>query len=168
MTDPVLDQAADPAAPCTVWNNPWHFLAFGCGSGTLPKAPGTWGSLMALPFLPLLQLLPTWGYGVMLVVTSLFGFWLCGRVARDLGVHDHEGIVWDEMVGMWITLWMVPAGWYWLVLGFLIFRVLDILKPWPISWLDKNVHGGVGIMIDDVLAGVFAWLALQAIVIAVA
>jgi phosphatidylglycerophosphatase A len=85
-------------------------------------------------------------------------------VAEDLRVHDHEGIVWDEMVGMWITLWLVPEGWGWLLVGFLLFRLFDILKPWPISWIDRHVHGGVGIMLDDVLAGVFAWLAMQLLV----
>ena len=86
-------------------------------------------------------------------------------MARDLGVHDHGGIVWDEMVGIWITLWLAPAGWQWLLLGFGLFRLFDIVKPWPIRWIDRQVHGGLGIMLDDVLAGVFAWLALQAVVL---
>ncbi|PTS85982.1 phosphatidylglycerophosphatase A [Pseudomonas sp. HMWF032] len=163
MTDHPKQVSAEFVPP-SVWRNPWHFLAFGFGSGTLPKAPGTWGSLVALPFIPLLQMLPDWGYWLMLGATMLFGFWLCGKVADDLRVHDHEGIVWDEMVGMWITLWLVPHGWGWLLLGFLLFRVFDILKPWPIRWVDRHVHGGVGIMLDDVLAGVFAWMALQLIV----
>ena len=101
--------------------------------------------------------------GLVLGLGTLFGFWLCGRVAEDLGVQDHEGIVWDEMVGMWITLWLVPPGWQWLLLGFLMFRFFDILKPWPIRWIDRHVHGGVGIMLDDVLAGIFAWLAMHAL-----
>lgn len=104
------DQAPAQPVPPSVWRNPWHFLAFGFGSGTLPKAPGTWGSLVAIPFIPLWQMLPDWGYWLMLGVTMLFGFWLCGKVADDLRVHDHEGIVWDEMVGMWITLWLVVAA----------------------------------------------------------
>ena len=158
------DQAPAQPVPPSVWRNPWHFLAFGFGSGTLPKAPGTWGSLVAIPFIPLWQMLPDWGYWLMLGVTMLFGFWLCGKVADDLRVHDHEGIVWDEMVGMWITLWLVPEGWWWLLIGFVVFRIVDILKPWPISWVDRNVHGGVGIMLDDVLAGVFAWLVMQGLV----
>ena len=74
-------------SPPSVWRNPWHFLAFGFGSGTLPKAPGTWGSLVALPFIPLLQMLPDWGYWLVLGLSMLFGFWLCGRVAEDLGVQ---------------------------------------------------------------------------------
>ncbi|MCS3469722.1 phosphatidylglycerophosphatase A [Pseudomonas sp. JUb42] len=163
MTDQPNQVTAQAVTP-SVWSNPWHFLAFGLGSGTLPKAPGTWGSLVAVPFMPLWQMLPGWGYGLMLVLTTLFGFWLCGKVADDLGVHDHEGIVWDEMVGMWITLWDVPQGWYWLLAGFLMFRFFDILKPWPISWIDRHVHSGTGIMLDDVLAGVFAWLGVQALI----
>jgi hypothetical protein len=83
----------------------------------LAQGPGTWGSLVALPFIPLWQMLPDWGYWLMLGISMLFGFWLCGKVANDLRVHDHEGIVWDEMVGMWITLWLVPEGWQWLLQG---------------------------------------------------
>lgn len=147
----------------SVWRNPWHFIAFGFGTGTARKAPGTWGSLAALPFIPLLQMLPNWGYALVVGLSTVFGCWLCGKVADDLRVHDHEGIVWDEIVGMWITLWLIPAGWPWLVAGFLLFRLFDIVKPWPISWVDRNVHGGFGIMLDDVLAGVCAWLAVQAL-----
>jgi len=150
-----LQSGAEPI-PHSVWSNPWHNLAFGFGSGTLPKAPGTWGSLVALAFVPLWQLLPGWGYGALILASMLFGIWLCGKVAQDLGVHDHEGIVWDEFAGIWITFWLVPAGWYWLLLGFVVFRLLDILKPWPISWVDRHVHGGLGIMLDDILAGVAA------------
>ena len=127
MTDSV-QPVAEPI-PHSVWSNPWHNLAFGFGSGTLPKAPGTWGSLVALAFVPLWQMLPGWGYGALIVASMLFGIWLCGKVAQDLGVHDHEGIVWDEFAGIWITFWLVPAGWYWLLLGFVVFRLLDILKP---------------------------------------
>ena len=109
----MTDSAPVATKPQTlVWSNPWHNLAFGFGSGLMPKAPGTWGSLVALPFVPLWQLLPGWGYLLMLGLTMLFGVWLCGKVARELGVHDHEGIVWDEFVGIWITFWLVPEGWY--------------------------------------------------------
>jgi len=161
MSDPV--ESVSPSVPVSVWRDPWHFLAFGLGSGTLPKAPGTWGSLLALGFLPALQLLPAWSYLALLVAASLFGIWLCGRVARELGVHDHEGIVWDEFVGIWITFWLAPTGLGWVLLGFLLFRLLDILKPWPIGWLDRHLEGGLGIMLDDVLAGICAWALLQAI-----
>jgi phosphatidylglycerophosphatase A len=162
VTDSTTPQG--PRVPPSVWRNPWHFLAFGLGSGAMRKAPGTWGTLVGLAAVPLLQLLPHWGYGLVLVLGSLFGIWLCGKVARELGVHDHPGIVWDEFVGIWITLWLAPAGWGWMLLGFLLFRLFDILKPWPISWVDKRVHGGLGIMLDDILAGVAACLALHAVV----
>ena len=154
-------------APASVWRNPWHFVAFGFGSGAMRKAPGTWGTLVGLLGVPLLQLLPHWGYAAILLLGSLFGCWLCGKVSRDLGVHDHGGIVWDEIVGIWITCWLAPPGWPWLLVGFVLFRVLDIWKPWPIRWVDRHVHGGVGIMLDDLLAGVGAWLLLQGLVLLV-
>lgn len=143
--------------------NPVHLLAFGFGSGLSPKAPGTAGTIVALLlYLPLSQLsLPL--YIVVTAVATLLGIWLCGVTSRDLGVHDHGGIVWDEFAGFWITMIAAPAGWIWLVLGFILFRVLDILKPWPIKWVDSKIHGGIGIMLDDVLAGIMAALCLQAI-----
>ena len=89
------------------------------------------------------------------------GIYLCGRTSKDLGVDDHPGIVWDEFVGFWITMLAVPFHWGWILWGFVWFRIFDIAKPWPIRWLDKNVHGGLGIMIDDVLAGIMAALVMQ-------
>ncbi len=153
-----------PRVPPSVWRNPWHFLAFGLGSGTLPKAPGTWGSLLGLAAVPLLQWLPLWGYAGVLLAASLLGIWLCGQVADDLGVHDHEGIVWDEFVGIWLTLFLAPPGWLWLCVGFVLFRFFDILKPWPIGWADRHVEGGLGIMLDDLLAGLLAFACLQLLV----
>lgn len=153
-----------PRVPPSVWRNPWHFLAFGLGSGTLPKTPGTWGSLLGLAAVPLLQWLPLWGYAGVLLAASLLGIWLCGRVADDLGVHDHEGIVWDEFVGIWLTLFLAPPGWLWLCVGFVLFRFFDILKPWPIGWADRHVEGGLGIMLDDLLAGLLAFACLQLLV----
>ena len=146
-----------------VWSNFWHFLAFGFGTGLAKKAPGTWGTLAGLAVMPLLYLLPLSLALVLIAVASVFGFWLCGRVADDLGVHDHGGIVWDEMVGIWMTLIFLPNTWQWWVLGFVLFRILDILKPWPISVLDRNVGGGLGIMIDDMLAGLIAGAVLYAL-----
>ncbi len=146
-----------------VWSNFWHFLAFGFGTGLAKKAPGTWGTIAGLAVMPLLYLLPlTWAL-VFIAAASIFGFWLCGRVADDLGVHDHGGIVWDEMVGIWMTLILLPNSWQWWLLGFMLFRILDILKPWPISVLDKHVGGGLGIMIDDMLAGLIAGALLYAL-----
>ncbi len=139
---------------------PSGFLAFGFGSGLAPVAPGTFGTLAAIPpYLLLAQLTWPW-YAVVVVLAFLLGVYLCERASKNLGVHDHGGIVWDEFVGLWITLFMVPPEWYWILLGFVLFRIFDILKPFPIKWLDKQVKGGFGIMIDDVIAGLFAWVIL--------
>ncbi len=143
------------------WSNPVHLLAFGLGSGAVPKAPGTAGTLAAIPLYLLLQPLSPLFYLLLVMALFVLGIWLCGKTARDLGVHDPGGIVWDEWVGFLVTLWLAPSGWVWLVSGFLLFRVFDILKPWPIRWLDRQVEGGVGIMLDDLLAGVYAFALLQ-------
>jgi phosphatidylglycerophosphatase A len=146
------------------WNNHWvHFLAFGFGSGAAPKAPGTFGTLAAIPLYLLLAQLPLWAYVVVLVATFAIGIYLCDQASKDMGVHDHGGIVWDEFVGFWIAMTALPFHWGWILAGFVLFRFFDILKPWPISWLDKKVHGGMGIMIDDVVAGLFALVILQAV-----
>lgn len=145
--------------------SPLHWLAFGFGSGLSPWAPGTAGTVVALPLYLLFAGAPVLIYLAVVLIALFFGAWLCGRTAEELGVHDHGGIVWDEFVGMWITLFMAPVEWLWLVVGFLLFRLLDILKPWPIRWADKRVPGGWGIMLDDVLAGIMAALCIQAILV---
>ncbi|ANG61373.1 phosphatidylglycerophosphatase [Marinobacterium aestuarii] len=147
-----------------VWRNPVHFLAFGFGSGLAPRAPGTFGTLAAIPLYLLMTLLPLWGYLLVLVVAAGLGIYLCGRTARDMGVHDHPGIVWDEFVGFWITMLFVPVNWVWILVGFALFRLFDIWKPWPIRMVDQKVEGGFGIMLDDVLAGIYALLVLQLLV----
>lgn len=149
--------------PRQVFTNPDHFFAFGFGSGLAPKAPGTFGTLAAIPIFLIIQDLPWLVYLSWLIVTFALGVFWCDRSSKQLGVHDHGGIVWDEFVGFWATMFMAPAGWAWVLLGFVLFRVFDILKPWPISWLDKKVHGGFGIMVDDLLAGIYAGISLQVI-----
>ena len=142
--------------------NPLHFFALGFGSGLSPKAPGTFGTLAAVPLVWLLSFyLPLTTYALVTIVACLAGIWICGKTAEDMQVHDDSSIVWDEVAGLLITMWAVPLSWQTMLLGFLLFRFFDILKPWPISYLDKHVHGGFGIMIDDVLAGVFALICLQ-------
>ncbi len=148
-------------APASVWRNPIHFLAFGLGSGAAPKAPGTFGTLAAVPLWYLMAQTSLPVYLGLTLIAFVIGIWLCGRTSRDLGVHDHGGIVWDEFVGYWVTMIAVPVGWIWALLGFILFRLFDIWKPWPIRPVDRRVHGGLGIMLDDVLAGVFAGLVLQ-------
>ncbi|MBT1443390.1 phosphatidylglycerophosphatase A [Shewanella sp. JM162201] len=141
--------------------NPWHFLALGFGSGLAKKAPGTFGTLAAVPLYLLLSPLPLFWYLMVTAVAVVAGVYICDRAAKDMGVHDHGAIVWDEVAGLLITMIAAPAGIVWLVAGFVLFRIFDILKPWPIRVLDAKVHGGFGIMIDDVLAGVFALGCLQ-------
>ncbi|GAB5498610.1 MAG: phosphatidylglycerophosphatase A [Pseudohongiellaceae bacterium] len=145
------------------WRNPVHVLAFGFGSGLSARAPGTVGTVAALLcYLPLAQL-PWAVYLAVTLAATLLGIGICGRTAADLGVHDHGGIVWDEFAGFWITMLFAPPGWVWIGLGFVLFRVFDILKPWPIKWVDARIGGGIGIMLDDVLAGIMAALCLQAV-----
>ena len=152
---PDLDPAPD------LLRNPVQFLAFGFGSGLSPWAPGTAGTVVAVPLYLLISSWSLLQYTGFIVLTALLGVWICGVASRQLKVHDHPGIVWDEFVGFWITMWAVPADWVWIVAGFLVFRVFDIVKPWPVSVLDRKVGGGFGIMIDDVLAGVMACLTLH-------
>jgi phosphatidylglycerophosphatase A len=136
--------------------SPTLLLAFGFGSGLSPKAPGTMGTLAAIPLWWLLAQLPLTSYLIVVSIAAVVGIAICGRAADQMGVHDHGGIVWDEFVGFWIAMAALPITWQSVVLGFVLFRVFDILKPWPISWLDKKVSGGFGIMIDDVIAGLAA------------
>lgn len=144
--------------------NPSCFLALGFGSGLLPVAPGTAGTLAAIPLYLLLQDLSLGAYLALVLVSVFGGILVCGYTAARLGVHDHPAIVWDEVVGYLITMTAAPAGWLWVAAGFVLFRLFDILKPWPIGWFDRRVHGGTGIMLDDVIAGVFAGALLQMMV----
>ncbi|MCG7981663.1 MAG: phosphatidylglycerophosphatase A [Candidatus Thiodiazotropha lotti] len=140
--------------------NPVHLLAFGFGFGLAPKAPGTFGTLVGIPFYLLMQPLPLVYYLIITAVAFLLGIWICQQTSRDLGVHDHGGIVWDEIVGYLVTMTFAPSGWVWLMIGFILFRFFDIVKPWPIRWVDQRVEGGFGIMVDDLIAGVFAAICL--------
>ncbi len=134
--------------------HPVVFLACGFGSGASPWAPGTAGTLVAIPvYLGLSQLAMIW-YMIVVGLMFLLGIYLCHRAASILGQHDHAAIVWDEIVGYLITMSLMPPGWIWVIAGFIAFRLFDILKPWPISWLDRHIGGGLGVMLDDVLAGV--------------
>jgi phosphatidylglycerophosphatase A len=149
------EAVANPPA-ATVFRDPVHFLAFGFGLGLAPRAPGTVGTLAALPFLWLSAAWPLWAQSLLVVLVCVVGVWICGESARRLQAHDHPGIVWDEIAGWLITMLVVPLTWYWLLAGFLVFRFFDIVKPWPISVADRRLHGGLGIMADDWLAGIFA------------
>lgn len=144
-----------------VWQDPVYFVAFGFGSGLMPIAPGTWGTLAAMP---LYLILAGYSLGIYLFFTLaafILGVWVCDKVSQDLGLHDYSGIVWDEVVGYLLTMTMAPAGLFWMIAGFLLFRLFDIWKPQPIRLADEKIKGGLGIMFDDVLAAVPAWLIMQ-------
>lgn len=141
--------------------SPTMLLAFGFGSGLAPKAPGTFGTLMAIPFWWGLQTQSPLIYISIVAGAAILGCYLCGAASKKMGVHDHGGIVWDEMVGYWLTMFLAPDGWNWVLYGFVLFRLFDIIKPLPIAWVDRRVHGGTGIMLDDILAAGYAALILQ-------
>ncbi|TKF31929.1 phosphatidylglycerophosphatase A [Enterovibrio norvegicus] len=144
-------------------SNPIHLLATGFGSGLSPWVPGTMGTLAAVPFYLLMASLSPTLLIVAIVLGSAVGIYLCERTSSDMGVHDHGSIVWDEFIGFWITMLLVPVtDWQTVLAGFVIFRFFDMVKPWPISWLDKQVHGGVGIMLDDIVAGLMSMVVLWA------
>lgn len=145
------------------WKNPIHFLALGFGSGLAPVAPGTFGTVAAIPVYLLLAFTPNWFFLAAIIAFAIAGFYICGYTANSLKTHDHPAIVWDEVVGYLITVFAMPFNWQTVVVGFILFRIFDILKPWPIRWLDKFVHGGIGIMLDDIVAGLFAWVCLFAL-----
>jgi phosphatidylglycerophosphatase A len=150
--------------PRQLWRHPVHLVAFGFGTGLARHAPGTFGTLVGIPLVLLIQPLEPAAYLAALLGLFLIGIPICTRTANALQVHDHPAIVWDEVVGYGVTLYAAPTGWGWLVAGFVLFRFFDIIKPWPIRWIDRRVTGGFGIMLDDVLAGVGAWICLQALV----
>lgn len=139
----------------------YQFLALGFGSGLAAKAPGTFGTLAAVPLVALLLWLGNAYLLAFVLLGSVLGIYLCGQTAADVGEHDHGAIVWDEIIGFGITMLWLPLHWQTLLAGFVLFRLFDIVKPWPISWLDKKVHGGIGIMLDDILAGIAALLLMH-------
>ncbi|TAN08410.1 MAG: phosphatidylglycerophosphatase A [Rhodanobacteraceae bacterium] len=143
-------------------SHPAGWIATAFGAGLTPKAPGTAGSLVALlPWWFVLRGLPLGVYAAVLVAGFLLGVWVCGVSDRRLGLHDQGALVWDEVIGMWITLLAAPAQWWWLLVGFALFRLFDIWKPWPVSWADRRIRGGLGVMLDDVLAGMYALIVVQ-------
>ena len=141
--------------------DPVVFLAMGLGSGLSPKAPGTAGTLLTVPLVYFLQQQTLLVYALVTLFVLLTGSWVCGYAAKKLQVHDHSGIVYDEVAGFLITMFMMPQSWTLMFIGFILFRFFDAVKPWPISWIDKNIHGGFGIMFDDVVAGVISLLCLM-------
>lgn len=159
MTDKYTLNAEDRRR---LMEHPAGWLATGLGSGLVPKAQGTVGSAVAiLPWLAL-RMWPWPVYLLVLVLGFALGVWACTVCGRRLGVADHRALVWDEFIGQWLALWpAVLAPWWSVAAGFVLFRLFDVGKPWPIGWLDARVKGGFGVMLDDVVAGVFAAVVLQ-------
>lgn len=145
----------------TVLRHPSGWIASGFGVGFAPVAAGTVGTAVAvLPWL-LLRELPWPAYVAVLVAAFAFGVWASERLISALAVEDPGVIVWDEFVGYWIAMFAAPPGWWWVLAGFLLFRLFDVWKPWPVRWADSHVKGGFGAMLDDALAGLYALAAMQ-------
>lgn len=151
--------SADPR----ILRDPVHFLAFGFGAGLSPVAPGTMGTLIAVPVVLAVMQFGLVAHCLFVCLAIALGIYVCGESARRLRVHDHRGIVWDEICGYAVTMLAAPPHWYWLVTGFVLFRFFDIVKPSPIREADHSLSGGVGIMLDDVIAGIFSAAILYAI-----
>lgn len=145
-----------------LFRHPAHLLAFGFGAGLAPKAPGTAGTLVAVPLYLLLSLLGHW-YWLVVLMALVLGIWVCDVAGRALGVHDHGGIVWDEIAAFLLVLPFAPQDMAGLALAFALFRLFDIWKPFPIRWVDRRVPGGLGVMLDDMLAAAYAILCLMGI-----
>lgn len=147
--------------PDKVWTNPLYFFTFGFGSGTLPFAPGTFGTLFAIPFFLLLQPLSTPIYIFIVALFCILTMWACDIVSREIQVHDHPGMCIDEFAGFFVTMINAPFGWQWILLGFILFRFFDIAKPFPIRYIDEKIHGGIGIVLDDIAAGFVSFIIIQ-------
>jgi phosphatidylglycerophosphatase A len=143
--------------------NPLNLIATGFGSGLSPIIPGTCGTLPAIPIYWLLHYLSLTYYTAIVIAITLISFWICDKTAKNLKANDPQCIVLDEIVGFLITMIAAPIGIIWIIIGFILFRLFDMLKPWPINWIDKKVHGGLGIVLDDVLAGIMATVVLHII-----
>lgn len=155
------DYTKIPTVPDSIWRNPLHFIAFGFGVGAMPFAPGTFGTLITIPFYLALQHLSLANYSLLVVLLIGLSSLLCAKVSRDIDVNDHQGMCVDEIIGFLVTMIAAPPGWIWIVIGVILFRIFDILKPWPISWVDQHLHSGFGMIFDDVLAGLCSCIIIQ-------
>jgi len=146
-----------------VFGHPAHFIAFGFGVGLARYAPGTFGTLVAFPvYYGLQQALPGQFVLACIAVSFVLGIWVCQITGRNLGVHDHGGMVWDEIVAFMLVLYVIPQQWLWQAAAFVLFRFFDIVKPPPIRQLDQRIRNGFGVMLDDLLAAFYTLLCLAA------
>jgi phosphatidylglycerophosphatase A len=150
-------------------NRPEHWLAFGFGAGLSPMAPGTVGTLVAIVLYLLLASLPGLVYVLVVAALVAAGVWACGKVLEESDDQDPPAIVWDEIVGFLVAMAAVPTvSIAWIIMGFLLFRLFDIYKPWPVSWAQERFRGGFGIIADDLIAGAMAWVVLKMMAMIVA
>ena len=145
--------------------HPAHFFALGFGSGLAPKAPGTFGTLIALPLYYLIQHLTMPIQLAIIAVAFVIGVYFCDFTGKALGVADHGGIVWDEIVAMALVLTITPNHYLWWGLAFVLFRLFDIWKPFPIRQCDAKLKGGFGVMFDDLLAAIYAMIVLKGVLL---
>ena len=138
-----------------------YTVGIGFGFGLVPKAPGTFGTLVALPIYWLMDGLPFATYLILIIMAFIGGICICQYGSNWLEKDDPSTVVWDEIVGYLFTMVVAPPNWQWMLTGFVLFRFFDIIKPWPISYADESLHGGLGIMADDLIAGVFALAIMQ-------
>lgn len=160
-TQSISTESISTDSPRSIWTHPIHFIGSGFGVGTLPIMPGTFATLLAIPIYLAMSRLPLWGYTLILIAFACLGVYACGALNRAMGTDDHPAAAWDEVVGYLVAMFAMPPQWYWIVGGFILFRVFDIAKPGPIGWLDRRIHGGLGVILDDVAAGVATVVILQ-------
>lgn len=147
----------------SIWRDPIHFVACGFGLGASPIMPGTFGTLFGVLIFLMIAKLDLLPYLLITTALIVIGVYLCGRTSRDFGVDDHSSIVWDEIASFPLVMAAIPITWYYLLAGFIIFRAVDIVKPWPIDWLERRVRGGFGVMLDDMLSAFAAWVVLYCV-----
>jgi phosphatidylglycerophosphatase A len=159
MANNSVSQRHHVAWPTFAWlcQHPISLVAFGFGIGLIRPGSGTWGTILAFAlWWPIQYWIPDPWLGGLLIFSALLGIWICAKAGQDLGVPDHVGIVWDEMVAMWLLLWLLPSNIWVALAAFVLFRVFDTTKPAPIAWLDERYKGGLGVMLDDWVAALYA------------
>jgi phosphatidylglycerophosphatase A len=144
-----------------VWTDPRYFIGYGLGTGLLPKMPGTWGTLLAIPVYLVMARFNWEAYLIILLLITIYAVSVSDSLSKEIGLHDDPGMNVDEIVGYLVTMLIAPNTWAAIILGFVYFRVFDIWKPWPIRWVDDKVKGGFGMILDDLLAGIAAMLLLN-------
>ena len=159
-----MDKLEKIKIPAKMLLNPVHCFALGFGSGLTPRIPGTMGTLVGVLLFILMPNVDWITYLMVVVCGFLFGIFCCGYTTKALNTHDHHSIVWDEIIGYLVTMFMVPKEWIWILIGFILFRAFDILKPWPISSIDRRIKSGFGIMLDDVVAALFSLAIIQIVI----